>query len=96
MAEHVYAKGTRVWFEDKEQAWLSAEVTQVVRSEDAIKLVFLDERGKVRNLNHMKGGRLRLHECRKLSYKLPLNKSKMGILPCHLYETLHCLKVQTI
>lgn len=48
MAENIYSKGTRVWFEDKEQAWLSAEVTQVIKgADDAIKLVFVDERGKV-------------------------------------------------
>jgi hypothetical protein len=49
MAENIYSKGTRVWFEDKEQAWVSAEVTSVAKgNDDAIKLVFLDERGKVR------------------------------------------------
>ena len=49
MAENIYSKGTRVWFEDKEQAWVSAEVTNVTKgSGDAIKLIFLDERGKVR------------------------------------------------
>jgi hypothetical protein len=48
MAENIYSKGTRVWFEDKEQAWLSAEVTQVTKGpDDSIKLVFVDERGKV-------------------------------------------------
>ncbi|TFK55318.1 hypothetical protein OE88DRAFT_1694770 [Heliocybe sulcata] len=46
MAENVYSKGTRVWFVDKEQAWVSAEVTSVARNDDAIKLVFVDERGK--------------------------------------------------
>ncbi|KAH7921496.1 hypothetical protein BV22DRAFT_1019276 [Leucogyrophana mollusca] len=47
MAENIYSKGTRVWFEDKEQAWLSAEVTSVTKGPDnAIKLVFIDERGK--------------------------------------------------
>jgi myosin-5 len=48
MAENIYSKGTRVWFEDKDQAWISAEVISVTKSaEDAIKLVFSDERGKV-------------------------------------------------
>ena len=48
MAENIYSKGTRVWFEDKDQAWLSAEVTSVTKgSDDTIKLVFIDERGKV-------------------------------------------------
>ncbi|KAI0029309.1 myosin 5 [Vararia minispora EC-137] len=47
MAENIYSKGTRVWFPDKDQGWISAEVTNVVRSaDDKIKLVFVDERGK--------------------------------------------------
>ncbi|KAG6376042.1 myosin 5 [Boletus reticuloceps] len=47
MAENIYSKGTRVWFEDRDQAWISAEVTSVTKGNgDAIKLVFLDERGK--------------------------------------------------
>ena len=51
MAENIYSKGTRVWFEDKELAWLSAEVTQVTKgADDAIKLVFVDERGKVNSV----------------------------------------------
>lgn len=50
MADNIYSKGTRVWFADKEQGWISAEVTQVSKGDnDAIKLVFLDERGKVRS-----------------------------------------------
>ncbi|KDQ59406.1 hypothetical protein JAAARDRAFT_153198 [Jaapia argillacea MUCL 33604] len=52
MAENVYSKGTRVWFVDKDQAWISAEVTTVTRSsDDSIKLVFVDERGKEVTLN---------------------------------------------
>lgn len=47
MAENIYSKGTRVWFEDKDHAWISGEVTSVTKeSGDAIKLVFVDERGK--------------------------------------------------
>ncbi|TFK42865.1 P-loop containing nucleoside triphosphate hydrolase protein [Crucibulum laeve] len=47
MAENIYSKGTRVWFEDKEQAWVSAEVSSVTKgADDIIKLVFVDERGK--------------------------------------------------
>ncbi|KAL5511492.1 MYO2 [Sanghuangporus vaninii] len=47
MADNIYSKGTRVWFPDKEQGWISAEVLQVVKSDnDAFKLVFVDERGK--------------------------------------------------
>lgn len=49
MAENIYSKGTRVWFEDKDQAWISAEVTSVTKgADDSIKLIFVDERGKVR------------------------------------------------
>ncbi|KAH9056633.1 myosin 5 [Lactarius vividus] len=47
MAENIYSKGTRVWFTDKEQGWISAEVTNVARgSDDKIKLLFVDDRGK--------------------------------------------------
>jgi len=49
MAENIYSKGTRVWFPDKEQGWISAEVTSVTRgADDSFKLGFVDERGKVR------------------------------------------------
>ena len=47
MAENIYSKGTRVWFPDKELGWISAEVTSVTRTDDTVKLVFVDERGKV-------------------------------------------------
>jgi myosin-5 len=47
MSEHIYTKGTRVWFPDKEQGWISAEVTNAVKSADEkIKLTFVDDRGK--------------------------------------------------
>ncbi|KAG7092220.1 hypothetical protein E1B28_008587 [Marasmius oreades] len=47
MAENIYSKGTRVWFEDKDQAWISGEVTSVTKgANDTIKLAFVDERGK--------------------------------------------------
>ncbi|KAF8061043.1 P-loop containing nucleoside triphosphate hydrolase protein [Lyophyllum atratum] len=41
-------KGTRVWFEDKDLAWISAEVSlpSPKGPDDAFKLVFIDERGK--------------------------------------------------
>lgn len=49
MAEHIYSKGTRVWFPDKDQGWISAEVTSTTRgTSDNFKLAFVDERGKVR------------------------------------------------
>jgi hypothetical protein len=49
MAENIYSKGTRVWFEDKDHAWISAEVASATKGDDdSIKLVFVDERGKVR------------------------------------------------
>ena len=47
MAENIYSKGTQVWFPDKELGWISAEVTSASRTDDAVKLVFTDERGKV-------------------------------------------------
>ncbi|KIM48957.1 hypothetical protein M413DRAFT_438132 [Hebeloma cylindrosporum] len=52
MAENIYSKGTRVWFEDKDHAWISAEVLSVSKAtDDTIKLVFVDERGKEITLN---------------------------------------------
>ena len=49
MAENIYSKGTRVWFPDKELGWISAEVTSTSKTDEgAVKLVFTDERGKVR------------------------------------------------
>ena len=48
MAENIYSKGTQVWFPDKELSWISGEVTSATRNaDDSVKLVFLDERGKV-------------------------------------------------
>ncbi|PAV23479.1 myosin 5 [Pyrrhoderma noxium] len=47
MADNIYTRGTRVWFSDKEQGWISAEVTQVSKGDnDSVKLVFVDDRGK--------------------------------------------------
>lgn len=43
-----YSKGTRVWFPDKELGWISGEVTGAVKgANDALKLTFVDGRGKV-------------------------------------------------
>ena len=48
MAENIYSNGTQVWFPDKELSWISGEVTSVTRNaDDTVKLVFVDERGKV-------------------------------------------------
>ncbi|EJD05665.1 myosin 5 [Fomitiporia mediterranea MF3/22] len=47
MADNIYTKGTRVWFPDKDQGWISAEVTQTSKGDnDYVKLVFVDERQK--------------------------------------------------
>ncbi|KAH9923989.1 P-loop containing nucleoside triphosphate hydrolase protein [Epithele typhae] len=46
MAEIIYSKGTRVWFPDKELGWISAEVISNTKTDEAVKLVFTDERGK--------------------------------------------------
>ncbi|KAG5635547.1 hypothetical protein H0H81_010894 [Sphagnurus paluster] len=52
MAENIYSKGTRVWFEDKDLAWISAEVSAVTKGpDDTFKLVFTDERGKEITIN---------------------------------------------
>ncbi|KAH9999029.1 myosin 5 [Russula vinacea] len=45
MAENIYTKGTRVWFTDKEQGWISAEVTNILRetADDLATLSHLNE-----------------------------------------------------
>ncbi|KIM28753.1 hypothetical protein M408DRAFT_329210 [Serendipita vermifera MAFF 305830] len=43
----IYTKGTRVWFPDKEQGWISAEVQSHQKgTKDGLKISFVDERGK--------------------------------------------------
>ncbi|KAE9406490.1 hypothetical protein BT96DRAFT_1014975 [Gymnopus androsaceus JB14] len=52
MAENIYSKGTRVWFEDKDSAWISGEVSSATKNpDDSVKLVFVDERGKEITVN---------------------------------------------
>lgn len=49
MAVDIYTKGTRVWFPDKDQGWISAEVHSHQKgTKDGLKITFVDERGKVR------------------------------------------------
>lgn len=44
-----YTKGTRAWFPDKDEGWLSAELQEKdVSSSGAIKLSFIDDHGKER------------------------------------------------
>jgi len=83
MAEHIYSRGTRVWFPDKEQGWISAEVTSVTRGGDALKLAFVDERGKVRRDSSSTFTTERSHLFfRKSSSIPPQKKSKMGKKAC--------------
>lgn len=94
MAENIYSKGTRVWFTDKEQGWISAEVTNILRgSDEKVKLTFVDERGKVsprvsfyhrRNLPHSNSN---LHS-RKTSSTLLSELSKRVKMTYHHYEIL--------
>lgn len=48
-----YVKGTRAWFPDKDEGWLSAELQEkdVNRSTGVVKLVFIDANGKERLVN---------------------------------------------
>ena len=46
MAE-IYTKGTRIWIAEKDQGWISAEIISCTPTPDGIKLLFIDERGKV-------------------------------------------------
>lgn len=92
MAENIYSKGTRVWFEDKEQAWLSAEVTQVTKGvDDSIRLVFVDERGKVcQTLTKGGQGFSQRCGCRKLLL-IPLERIlKTAKRDYHICATLLC------
>jgi hypothetical protein len=67
MAENIYSKGTRVWFPDKDQGWISAEVTNFSKvGDDKVKLVFVDERGKVRPKFPSLSRQLSPFSCRKL------------------------------
>ena len=97
MAENIYSKGTQVWFPDKEQGWMSAEVVQVVKSDnDAIKLVFVDDRGKVTLLLRPCFGLYRAHRYpRKSRLRRPVRMSRTGRETCHLYATLRYSKLQT-
>jgi hypothetical protein len=89
MAENIYSKGTRVWFEDKDHAWISAEVTSATKgSDDTIKLVFLDERGKVRSYEPFILC-LSLTNCRKPLSILLERRSKMGKKDCRLCAIRH-------
>ena len=96
MAENIYSKGTRVWFTDKEQGWISAEVTNVIKgSDDKIKLTFVDDRGKVSprvafffitdKPPHLFGSNPRF---RKSSPALLSRLSETAMMICHLYEIL--------
>ncbi|KAG8894293.1 Myosin type-2 heavy chain 1, partial [Tulasnella sp. 403] len=43
----IYTKGTRVWITDRDQGWISAEITQATPSSSgSVKLQCIDERGK--------------------------------------------------
>lgn len=89
MAENIYSKGTRVWFEDKEQAWISAEVTAVIKSSgDAVKLVFVDERGKVPTYPSLILQLSNSSDTRNLLFILREKISKTASMDYLLYETL--------
>jgi hypothetical protein len=102
MAENIYSKGTRVWFEDKDQAWISAEVTAVTKgADDSIKLVFVDERGKVR----VKISPVQFTEFTNMGCNV--NDRNLSLIPlarisrperkaCLLFEILPCWKRQMI
>lgn len=97
MAENIYSKGTRVWFEDKDHAWISAEVLSVTKgSDDTIKLVFVDERGKVLHSAFSPRVDADISIVRK-SRLIPLaKKSRKERKACPLYATPLSLKRPTI
>ena len=92
MAENIYSKGTRVWFTDKDQGWISAEVTNVIRvPDDTIKLTFVDDRGKVSPrvsfLVSIEPPDSNSDFRKSSSTQLPRLSEKAKMI-CHLYETL--------
>ncbi|KAG8929390.1 Myosin type-2 heavy chain 1 [Tulasnella sp. 418] len=51
----VYTKGTRIWITDKDQGWISAEITQVTPGPaESVVLQFIDDRGKDHTLDTSK------------------------------------------
>lgn len=78
-----YTKGTRIWITDKDQGWISAEITSTQPSStpDTVKLGFTDERGKVSHAYDCSSRPFIELGLRNTSW-IPPRKS------CHRYETL--------
>jgi myosin-5 len=43
-AIQVYTKGTKAWFEDEDEAWVSASVLSKEESETGVKITFQDDK----------------------------------------------------
>lgn len=46
-AVQVFTKGTSAWFEDEDEAWISASVTSKEESGTGVKILFEDDGGRV-------------------------------------------------
>ena len=94
MAENIYSKGTRVWLEDKDHAWISADVLSVSKAtDDTIKLIFVDERGKVItqvfSSPFLESTFFKIRKSRSVRRG---KKSRKARKVCHRYETHPCLR----
>lgn len=51
-AVQVFTKGTNAWFEDEDEAWISASVTSKEESGTGVKILFEDDGGRVSIIVH--------------------------------------------
>lgn len=50
MAEHIYAKGTPIWYEDKEHGWVAGEVVESAVDGKQVALTLSNERPQGKNV----------------------------------------------
>lgn len=52
-AVQVFTKGTSAWFEDEDEAWISASVISKEESGTGVKILFEDDGGRVSSMLYM-------------------------------------------
>ena len=50
MAEHIYSKGTPIWYEDKENGWVAGQVSESVVDGKQVTLTLSNERPAGKNV----------------------------------------------
>ena len=50
MAEHIYSKGTPIWYEDKENGWVAGQVSESVVDGKQVTLTLSNERPEGKNV----------------------------------------------